>query len=354
MTTSILEPSVRVPMPVRAATPPRLVPGWYIVCASRELPRGAIRRFELGDLAIVVFRGRDRGAVHALPAHCLHQGVDLTHGAVVGDCLRCPLHHWEYTSRSVTVPGSAPRNLGAGYRAAERFGMVFLYTGAESPYPIPGFSVPDEALFFRAGRAVAIDCPWYVPVANAFDMTHLETVHRRELRRAPEITYPDPVTFTCNYATAVTGDGWSDRMMRALSGNDIRVNVTCSGGTIIMVESRIRRRHGYLMVSLRPTPGGVSILPIFGVPRTSSGVHLLHARVSAALFTAFLRRDVQALSGIRFPPGFLDNQDETINACYRYLCQLPEWLAVDSGQSTGDPSSPANCRLQTAYCKEMS
>ena len=86
-------PEVEPPL-VRAATPPRLVPGWYIVCASRELPRGAIRRFELGDQAIVVFRG-DRG-VQALPAHCLHQGVDLAHGEVVGDCLRCPLHHWMY------------------------------------------------------------------------------------------------------------------------------------------------------------------------------------------------------------------------------------------------------------------
>lgn len=302
-----------------------MVPGWYVVCASRELRRGAVRRFELGDESIVVFRGKNSGAVHALPAHCLHQGVDLAHGTVAGDCLRCPLHHWDYTSRSVTVPGCAPRSVPARYRAAERFGMVFLYTGADAPYPIPGFSVDDGALYFRAGTPVSIDCPWYVPVANAFDMTHLETVHRRELRRAPDIGYPDPVTFTCNYATAVIGDGWSDRMMRLLSGNDIRVNVTCSGGTIIMVESHVRNRRGYLMVSLRPTKSGVSILPIFGVPRTKSGVHLVHGRVSAALFTAFLRRDVEALGGIRFPAGFLDNEDETINACYRYLCELPEY-----------------------------
>jgi aminopyrrolnitrin oxygenase len=273
-----------------------------------------------------VFRG-DRG-VQAIPAHCLHQGVDLAHGVVAGDCLRCPLHHWEYAERCVKVPGSGPRNVPGRFHAAERFGMVFVHAG-EVPYPIPRFSVEDDALYFRAGKPVAIDCPWYVPVANAFDMTHLGTVHRRELREAPSLGYPDPITFTCDYATAVTGDGWSDRMMRALSGNDIRVNVTCSGGTIILVEShiesRIGRHRGYLMVSLRPTPGGVSILPIFGVPRTKSGMHHVHARVSAALFTAFLRRDVQALGGIRFPSGFLDNKDETINACYRFLCELPEY-----------------------------
>jgi phenylpropionate dioxygenase-like ring-hydroxylating dioxygenase large terminal subunit len=311
---------------VRAATPPVFVPGWYMVCPRRELPRGAIRRFELGGQAMVVFRGKESGKVQALPAHCLHQGVDLTHGEIVGDCLRCPLHHWMYSKRSVQVPGCAPRTLRARFHAAERFGMVFVYIGDDAPYSIPGFSVDDDALYFRAGKPVAIDCPWYVPVANAFDMTHLETVHRRELRRTPEIAYPDAVTFTCDYATSVIGDGWSDRMMRALSGNDIRVNVTCSSGTIILVESRIRRRRrGYLMVSLRPTRTGVSILPIFGVPRTKSGMHHVHARVSSALFTAFLHRDVEALSGIRFPPGFLDNRDETINACYRYLCELPQY-----------------------------
>jgi len=59
------------------------------------------------------------------------------------------------------------------------------------------------------------------------------------------------------------------------------------------------------------------------VPRRA--LHRLHARVAGTLFTAFLTRDVEALSGIRFPNGFLDNQDATINACYRYLCELPEY-----------------------------
>lgn len=316
MTKVLQAESVRI----SAAVPPRLVPGWYIVCASRDLKRNAIRRFDLGDEAIVVFRGS--AGVQAIPAHCLHQGVDLTHGVVVDDCVRCPLHHWETNERCLKIPNAAPRNLRPRYRAAERFGMVFVYAG-DLPHAIPGFTVADDTLHFVAGKPVDIECPWYVPVANAFDMTHLGTVHRRELRQKPVLGYPDPITFTCDYATAVTGDGWSDRMMRALSGNDIRVNVTCSAGTIIMVESRIRARRGYLMVSLRPTKTGVSILPIFGVPRKKSGLHRIHARVSAALFTAFLGRDVRALSGIRFPPGFLDNQDETINACYRFLCELP-------------------------------
>jgi aminopyrrolnitrin oxygenase len=298
-----------------------------MVCPSDDLRRGRTLKFDLAGEPIVLFRGRETGVVHALPAHCLHQGVDLVHGSVVGDRLRCPLHHWEYSNRCEVIPGSkaAPRNVTPPrYETLERFGMIFLHVGANPAHAVPSFTTSDDALYFRPGQPVTIDCPWYVPVANAFDMTHLETVHRRKLMREPNISYPDAMTFRVDYATAVIGNGWSDRAMQFLSGNDIRVEVTCFGGAMILVESTIRSRRGYLMVSLRPTRDGVSILPLFGVARRRTGAHAIDGRVSAALFMAFLRRDVRALSGIRFPDGYLDNRDATINACYQYLCQLPE------------------------------
>jgi phenylpropionate dioxygenase-like ring-hydroxylating dioxygenase large terminal subunit len=299
--------------------PPRLVPSWYLACASRALRAGRILRFELGAQPIALFRGRDTAVVHAIPGFCLHQGVDLGRGSVVGDRLRCPLHHWEYSDRCERIPGARPH-----YRVGERFGMIFVHVGAEEGGPVPGFSIDDRELHFRAGTPVTIDCPWYLPVVNAFDMTHLQTVHRRMLKTEPEVTTPDRMTFRVRYATRVTGDGWSDRAMRLLSGDDIRVDIRCHGGTLLTVESSVGKRRSYLMAGMRPTPTGVSLLPIFGVPRAAAGTHRLHARISAALFTAFLRRDVEVLSGIQFPVGYVDRSDALLNACYRYLCQLPE------------------------------
>ncbi|HYH07886.1 MAG TPA: Rieske 2Fe-2S domain-containing protein [Thermoanaerobaculia bacterium] len=307
-----------------ALRPPGVVPFWYLVCASDELKRGGVMRIELAGMPIVLFRGRETGVVHALPAHCLHQGVDLVHGHVVRDCLRCPLHQWEYSDRCERIPGSRP-----SYRAAERYGMIFLHLGADPEVPIPGFSVPDEELYFVHGKPVVIECPWYVPIANAFDMIHLQTVHRRALKTRPEITRPDPSTFFVRYSTRVIGDGWSDRAMRYLSNDDIRVKVICKGGSMLMVESEVGRRRSFLMTSLRPTKGGVSILPLFGTPRTASRSHLLHARAAAALFTAFLRRDIAPLQGIRFPDGYIDTHDETVTACYQYLCGLPGYSSEE-------------------------
>src|SRR5258708_15871817 len=223
-----------------------------MVAPSKTLAPGKILRFDLGDIPIVLFRGRDDRAVHALPAHCLHQGVDLRNGTVIGDCIRCPLHHWEYGTRDFVV--------------AERYGMIFIHPGEFPLLPIPDFqSVDPETLCFQAGTSVELDCPWYVPVANAFDMTHLRTVHRRELKMTPETTSPNAMTIVTRYATAVMGRSWSDRAMRFLSRNHIEVTVTCAGGTMVIIEATAGRQRSYIIVSLRPTREGVSILPLYAV-----------------------------------------------------------------------------------------
>jgi nitrite reductase/ring-hydroxylating ferredoxin subunit len=304
--------------------PPDLVPCWTMIGPSRNLPPGKVASFSLGDRPLAIFRGRENGRVYALPAHCQHQGVDLTRGLVVGDRLRCPLHHWEYSDRCERIPGldGAPLAAAPHYRVAERFGMIFLHPVAQDTTTPPGFSVDERELAVRPGKPVIVRSPWYLPVANAFDMVHLRTVHRRELKGVPVVTRPDPLTLYVRYATAVAGQGWSDRVMRWLSGNDIRLEVSCIG-TMLRVEAQAGRRRSFLLVALRPVPDGVSLLPLFGVPRTRSGSHRLHVRIAAALFTAFLSRDLQVLNGIRLPPGFPNSADPTLNACYRYLCQLP-------------------------------
>jgi len=319
---------VPVEVPRRAERPPELVAWWTMVAPSHALRAGKILRFDFGDRPVVLFRGRHDRVVHALPAHCQHQGVDLARGHVAGDCLRCPLHHWEYGDRCVSIPGLdevPPREQVVSYVAREHRGMIFIHPGDAAPMPIPDFiSIDDDALHFTAGVPLQLDCPWYVPVANAFDMTHLRTVHRRELLGEPEITEPNRMLFVVRYSTAVTGTSWSDRVMRALSGNRIDVIVTCAGGTMVIIEATVGSIRSFMMISLRPTAnGGVSILPLYAVPRKRAGLHRLHARLARALFTAFLQRDYSALSGIRFPENYTDQQDATINACYRYLCRLP-------------------------------
>src|SRR5206468_1608950 len=122
---------------------------------------------------------------------------------------------------------------------------------------------------------------------------------------------------------------WSDRAMRFLSRNHVEVTVTCAGGTMIIIEATAGRQRSYMIVSLRPTRAGVSILPVYAVTRSRIGLHIIHAPIARVLFTAFLRRDLKVLRGIRFPANYADPLDPTITACYRHLCELPAFRRDD-------------------------
>jgi nitrite reductase/ring-hydroxylating ferredoxin subunit len=306
-----------------AQHPPSLVASWTMLCASRELKPGQVKSFELGNSSVVIFRGRENGVVYALPAHCAHQGIDLGRGYVAGNRLRCPLHHWEYSDRCEVIPGGQARpDAPPVYVTRERFGMVFVHPASDAIAPLPGFSVDDEQLAFHDGRAVTLGCPWYVPIANAFDMVHLRTVHHRALKEEPRVSRPDPLTFHVEYSTSVIGKQWSDRAMRLLSHDDIRVRITCRG-SLMRVESQAGSRRSFLLVGVRPTVAGVSILPLTAVSRDSLGGHHLRVRVASLLFRAFLERDLHLLDGIQFPMPFREANDTTLNECYRYLCDLP-------------------------------
>src|SRR5829696_4611636 len=145
---------------------PDRLQSWYRVCGSRELPPGKVLRWDLPGRSFAVYRGRHDGQVHALAAHCSHMGTHLAHGEVVGDDLRCPLHHWDWGGDGACrrVPGteSAPRSLRQRvYPVAEQYGSVFLFNGPVPRYPVPDWSTAGEGeIRTLAGSPVRLRCSW--------------------------------------------------------------------------------------------------------------------------------------------------------------------------------------------------
>ena len=122
---------------------PLQVQSWYLVCRSSDVRRSTVLTREFLGRPIVIFRGQS-GAVHALAAHCAHMGAHLGRGTVVGDHLRCPLHHWQYDGQGVCryAPGmpAAPQNVRQlAYSVAERYGGVFLFNCLAQLFPSPVF-----------------------------------------------------------------------------------------------------------------------------------------------------------------------------------------------------------------------
>ena len=63
--------------------------------SAAQIPLGEGRRFEVGGMAIAVFRSR-QGRVYAAQAECPHRAGPLADGLLGGEALICPLHNFRF------------------------------------------------------------------------------------------------------------------------------------------------------------------------------------------------------------------------------------------------------------------
>jgi phenylpropionate dioxygenase-like ring-hydroxylating dioxygenase large terminal subunit len=164
--------------------PREFAQGWYWACASRELRKGRVKALRVQGRDLAVYRGED-GAVRALDAYCAHMGAHLAEGRVEGNALRCFFHHWRYaeSGQCDDIPclaGTPPaRARVQRWPAAERYGLVWIWTGAQAPHGVP--EVPELAgLASRSWRVSAFrkNCHPNVVLINAIDEQHFRSVHR--------------------------------------------------------------------------------------------------------------------------------------------------------------------------------
>src|SRR5439155_11480747 len=108
---------------------------WYLFGPAGELRRGPVAKTMLGR-SIVGFRTAS-GRLAVMDGRCAHLGADLGGGTVVGECIRCPFHNWEYDTegRCIRIPGldgAVPRFAQQTiYPAQEWCGYVFFFNGRE-------------------------------------------------------------------------------------------------------------------------------------------------------------------------------------------------------------------------------
>lgn len=323
----IREPPRFIDGPAPAWSLPDRLRAWYRVCRSSDLPAGAVIGWDLPGRSFVLFRGKTDTTVHALGAHCAHMGTHLGQGKVIGDRLRCPLHHWEWDGAGRCREGGCEPEevLQETYPVVERYGTVFLFNGARPSHPPPVLSgFPEERSLAISGPPVRLGCPWYAVAANAFDIQHLQAVHGRAPRQEPVLSRPDPYHLKLRCASRVTGESPVDRIIRWLSGDCVRVEITCFGGSIIAVESDLGRIRSAVMLCLRPLPGGVEIVPIFGLLKGRIPIlDALRIRSARWLYSSYMRKDVAFMVGMRFHPSSGGPPDEVLSGFLEFLGSLP-------------------------------
>jgi 3-ketosteroid 9alpha-monooxygenase subunit A len=117
--------------PVHPLTPfPR---GWYLASYSDELRTGDVKPLQLFGRDLVLFRDA-AGAARLADAYCPHLGAHLGRGGkVVGACIRCPFHGWEFSGatgaceRTASGDPAPPKARLERWPLVERHGMVLVW-----------------------------------------------------------------------------------------------------------------------------------------------------------------------------------------------------------------------------------
>jgi phenylpropionate dioxygenase-like ring-hydroxylating dioxygenase large terminal subunit len=274
---------------------------WYLLARAAELAPGAILARSVGEIDIVLYRGQRSGRATAFAAHCAHAGCHLRHGTVVGDDLRCALHHrvirpdGKFIARDGGVLPTAPQLC---LPTVERFGCIFVFAGRVATFdlPIPEICA-DGPVTTRALPPRSFALPWSTLISNGMDIDHLQAVHDRRLREPPTFRAIGEHSVCLSYCAGVTGNHLSDRVMKWFSNDEIRASITCVGGSMMLVESRVGRHRTFVMLSMCPDrAAGSTVRAVVGVAGAPDRLGAwMSAALAAWLFQAFLEKDVGIL-----------------------------------------------------------
>lgn len=165
--------------------PPHPV-GWYAMCFSVELPKGAILTRTFMGRELVLFRTQ-AGQVCAADAYCPHLGAHLGHGGVVdGELLRCPFHGFRFDARGICVATSygtkpPPNARMRTWPLREVNSMLLAYfdpNGEAPSWEVPTLeSTTWSAPVFRRFELAAHP---QVTTENSVDLGHFSVVHNYE------------------------------------------------------------------------------------------------------------------------------------------------------------------------------
>lgn len=322
---------------MNTAPSPSLFPdypaAWYLFGTSNELRNGPASKTLLGK-ELVAFRSAS-GSIGVLDAKCSHMSANLGRGKVVGDCVQCPFHHWEYTTDGICnkipsqfeIPSFARQR---AYPVVERHGLVFIWNGNNPTFELPFFAGENQADFER-GRPFHFiaDCSWFMLVANGFDGQHFQSVHDRRLLGPPKILHATSTARAIEYHAEVVGDSIFDKLLKRFVGKTVRITIANHGGTLVLVTGHFQRATSYILIAVDPrTKDQASVQVVVFAPKPRNPLKRFLSKWLGLelrrLFTkGFMHDDIAKLPGIQYNSQAFINADQIMIDFFQWLAQLP-------------------------------
>jgi len=176
---------------------------WYVILESSEVKTGKpVGVTRMGE-KLVLWRD-SQGQVTCMADLCPHRGVALSIGKLMGDCVECPFHGFQYdTSGCCTLIPANGKNatppkafqVKRVYPTREAHGFIYLWWGdplAEYP-PLPWFDSIDDSFSYSTLRD-----PWPThysrAIENQLDVVHLPFVHHNTIGRGHRTLVNGPLS----------------------------------------------------------------------------------------------------------------------------------------------------------------
>ena len=164
---------------------------WYAVMDSSQVRSQPVGVTRMGER--LVFWRDAAGKVSCLYDKCVHRGVMLSKGKVIGGCLQCPFHGLEYdaSGRVTSIPANgikAPVPDGFkvnSYPTHETHGFIWIWWGDNPPADLkpPLFFDDIGEGFSYATVYDNWDTHYSRAIENQLDVAHLPFVHYNTIGR---------------------------------------------------------------------------------------------------------------------------------------------------------------------------
>jgi phenylpropionate dioxygenase-like ring-hydroxylating dioxygenase large terminal subunit len=174
---------------------------WYAILESKEIKKGRI--FGVTRMGEKMVAWRDiKGELSVMTDKCPHRGVALSAGRLIGDCIQCPFHGFQYDSTGACklVPANGksadpPKALHVrSYLVREEHGLVYIWWGdPRDEYPqVPWFeSIPEKMVYATLKDHWANH--YSRTIENQLDVVHLPFIHHNTIGRGNRTLVNGPI-----------------------------------------------------------------------------------------------------------------------------------------------------------------